>query len=64
MLLPDIYQVPPTPTPEGYGGLKGELPLLLALIAFSMSKKDLQKYLNRMYEGGRWQVHGLPHGRE
>jgi hypothetical protein len=63
MLLPDIYQVPPTPTNQAYGGLKGELAILLALIAFSMSKEHLQMYLVSMFLGSVWQVHGLPHGR-
>jgi hypothetical protein len=63
MLLPDIYQVPPTPTHEAYGHLKGELPILLALIAFSMSKENLQQCIRRMFMGQVWQVHGFPHGR-
>jgi hypothetical protein len=64
MLLPGIYQVPPTPTNSAYGGMKGDLALFLALIAFSLSKEHLQQYLISMLIGGKWQVHGLPHGRK
>jgi hypothetical protein len=64
MLLPDIYQTHPTTTFRTYGGLKGNLPLFLALIAFSMGREDLEHYLRVMFQEGAWQVHGLPHGRK
>ncbi|KAF2685377.1 hypothetical protein K458DRAFT_301218 [Lentithecium fluviatile CBS 122367] len=63
MLLPDIYQTHPMPTHQSYGALKGDLGIFLALIAFSMSKEDLQQYLRSMFLSSRWQVHGLAHGR-
>ena len=64
MLLPDIYQTHPMPTHQAYGGLKGDLAILLALIALSMSREDLQQYLTGMFLNETWQVHGLPHGRK
>jgi len=63
MLLPDIYQSQPMPTDQRYGGLKGDLAILLALIALSMGRENLQHYLPSMFTNQRWQVHGLPHGR-
>jgi hypothetical protein len=63
MLLPDIYQTHPVTTHQLYGGLKGDLAILLALIAFSMSRENLQQYLPSMFLNATWQVHGLPHGR-
>lgn len=63
MLLPDIYQVHSADIPLHYGGLKGDLGILLALIAFSMGRDDLKRYLGRMFINGVWQVHGVPHGR-
>ncbi|KAF2685654.1 hypothetical protein K458DRAFT_299890, partial [Lentithecium fluviatile CBS 122367] len=64
MLFPDIYQTRAVPTHQSHGGLKGDLSLFLALIAFSMSMEDLQQYLSAMCLGGSWQVHGLAHGRK
>jgi hypothetical protein len=63
MLLPDIYQAPPVTAHQAYGGLKGDLAILLALVAFSMSREHLPQYLQSMFLGETWQVHGLPHGR-
>jgi hypothetical protein len=63
MLLPDIYQTQPMAIHQTYGGLKGDLAILLALVAFSMSRENLQQYLQSMFLNQRWQVHGLAHGR-
>jgi hypothetical protein len=64
MLLPDIYHTYPMATNHTYGGLKGDLSMFLALIAFSMHSSDLSNYICGMYLEGRWQVHDLPHGRK
>jgi hypothetical protein len=63
MLLPDIYQTQAMAPDLRYGSLKGDLAILLALIALSMSRDDLQHYLPSMFTNQSWQVHGLPHGR-
>jgi hypothetical protein len=62
MLLPDIYHGPAYPN-EGYGGLTGDLPIFLALIAFSMQPEELAAELPKMMHNGKWQTHSLPHGR-
>ncbi|KAF2819668.1 hypothetical protein CC86DRAFT_306786, partial [Ophiobolus disseminans] len=62
MLMPDIYHGP-TALHKGYGGLVGELPIFLALIAFSMVPENLQQWLPLMRRAGSWQTHSLPHGR-
>lgn len=62
MLLPDIYQTTPYPISSAYGGLKGDLAIFLALIAFSMDQNNLRQYLRSMFINGEWIVHGLQHG--
>ena len=63
MLLPDVYhdrwEVPPP-----YGGLKGELAIFLALVAFSVPVESLSTYLPAMFQSGRWQQYDMLHGRE
>lgn len=61
-VTPDIYQTHPATTYSTYGGFKGDLWLFLALIAFSMSQKNLRQYLLLMSLEGLWQIHGLPRG--
>lgn len=61
MLLPNTYHGPITTTP-GYGGLKGELPIFLALIALSMPAASLYEQLPRMFQNGAWQVHNGRYG--
>lgn len=63
MLLPDIYHGPEATDPS-QGGLKGELAILLALLAFSMPESYLRTYLPFIFQGGIWQTHNHPHGRE
>jgi hypothetical protein len=58
MLLPDIYHAPARTQDQNYGGLTGELPILLALIALSMPPSYLPQILPNMFAGGAWQVHG------
>jgi hypothetical protein len=57
MLLPDIYHAPVRTMNERYGGLTGELGILLALIALSVPQEHLQTVLPAMYREGSWQVH-------
>lgn len=63
MLLPTIYQTRPVPTDQRYGGLKGELAIFLALIAFSMDRQYVRQLIPQMFTGGVWARHSLPHGR-
>jgi hypothetical protein len=61
MLLPDIYHVPPY-RHEGFGGLTGDLPIFLALIAFSMSPRRLATEIPELMEDGEWKTHDRRHG--
>jgi len=63
MLLPDIYHGPAYPH-AGYGGLTGDLPIFLSLIAFSMSPRQLITDLPKMMKDGEWRAHNNQHGRE
>jgi hypothetical protein len=62
MLLPDIYHGQKY-SGSGYGGLTGDLPIFLALIAFSMRPERLQTELPRLMRGGEWGTHSRSHGR-
>ena len=64
MLLPEIYHSPAIAKDPTHGGLSGDLPIFLALIALSMSREDLITNMGDMYRQGQWQVHGLPHRRK
>lgn len=57
MLLPDIYHTPTRTPYQQYGGLTGELPLLLALVAFSTSREWLPNVLPTVFVDGAWKVH-------
>lgn len=62
MLLPDVYHgrwIVPTP----HGGLKGELPIFLALLAFAIPVERLQHDLPSMFHSGAWQQYHMTHGR-
>jgi hypothetical protein len=63
MLLPDIYHGPEYPGSH-YGGLTGDLPIFLALVALSMRPERLAAQLPRMMEDGEWIEHERSHGRE
>jgi hypothetical protein len=59
VLLPDIYHAPSL-TGAGalnYGGLTGELPILLGLYALSTCRTWLQDILPRCFQAGAWRVH-------
>jgi hypothetical protein len=57
MLLPDIYHTTVRTGDTRYGGIIGELPIFLALIAFSTSREYLPNVLPRVFNGGSWIVH-------
>jgi hypothetical protein len=59
MLLPDIYYegAPETAYPQ-YGGLKGELAIFLALVAFAIHPDDLLQWLPVMFTGRAWRTQG------
>ena len=66
LLLPDIYHAHHIMADErylGYGGLKGDLPVLLALIAFSTSREQLRHVLPNIFIGGAWQTHNQAYTR-
>lgn len=68
MLLPDIYHTHETPnTPpsmQAYGGLTGELPIFLALVAFSVPRDYLPSVLPTIFTGGAWAIHHYRYPRE
>jgi hypothetical protein len=66
MLLPEHYHAPEssrTVYPQ-YGGLTGELPLFLALIAFSIDANVLHWVLQICFQDGSWRTHDFDHGRK
>ena len=63
MLLPDVYH-DRWEVPAPHGGLKGELAIFLALIAFSIPVHSLQHYLPAMFQSGEWQQYDMANGRE
>lgn len=65
MLLPDIYWQSASMTPsEQHAGLKGELAIFLALLAFAMVPEQMSHVLPIMLRNGEWQTYGMPHGRK
>ena len=63
MLLPTTYHGAAPPDPR-YGGLVGELSILLGLAALSMPPANLQQWLPWMFQESQWRTHALHHGRE
>jgi hypothetical protein len=61
MLLPDVYH-DSKPTAAPAGGLKGELAIFLALIAFAIPIDSLQTYLPAMFHSGKWQQYDMANG--
>lgn len=49
---------------EIFGGLTGDLPIFLALLAFSMKPERLATELPRLMNDGRWRTHSRSHGRK
>lgn len=62
MLLPDVYHGT-TQVTAPYGGLKGELPIFLALIAFSIPIERLTQDLPAMFHTQKWQQYTMANGR-
>ncbi|KAF1954088.1 hypothetical protein CC80DRAFT_418342 [Byssothecium circinans] len=64
MLLPTHYHDARRVTQDlRYGGLTGDLPIFLALLAFSMPPNQLTYMLPFMFQAGRWGFHSLQDGR-
>lgn len=73
-LLPESYHADPRgwTTHSQYGGMNGELPILLALVAFSVERTKLAAAFATAFANGKWVVETLgsvippayPHGRE
>ncbi|KAF1969984.1 hypothetical protein BU23DRAFT_219151 [Bimuria novae-zelandiae CBS 107.79] len=63
MLLPTINQVQSVATSKSYGGLKGDLAIFIALLACSMRREDVVKYIPSLLTDSKWNTHSLPHGR-
>ena len=66
MLLPNHYhnQLISHPAYQQYGGLTGELPLFLALMAFSVDVKYVGWVFRSCFTNGAWGTHLQPHGRK
>ncbi|KAL6706307.1 hypothetical protein ACN47E_005597 [Coniothyrium glycines] len=58
-LLPTTYHGDYTSNPAK-GGLIGELPIFLALVALSMSEQQLPGMLPHMFDSNGWAMHGIP----
>jgi hypothetical protein len=54
LLLPDIYHGQTPATREQPGGLTGELPIFLGLMAFTTTRENLQGVLPYTFSRGRW----------
>lgn len=63
-LLPENHHPRRWSTDGRYGGLCGELPLIIALIAFSMEPEYLVHALTNCMREGSWGGHEYPHGRK
>lgn len=62
MLLPDIYHGGDYAV-ANYGGLTGDLPIFLSLLALSMKPGWLAEELPRLMKDGDWVEHKRNHGR-
>ncbi|KAF2626533.1 hypothetical protein BU25DRAFT_422308 [Macroventuria anomochaeta] len=63
MLLPDVNHGSVVVESRQQGALKGELPILLGLLAFSIPIESLQQYLPSMFHSGTWQQYDMANGR-
>lgn len=63
-LLPDRYHAAQSIADEypQFGGMVGDLPLILALIAFSMAPQYVSSTMERCVHGHAWALHNLPRG--
>lgn len=60
-LLPDRYHSQQLIQQANYGGMMGDLPILIALIAFSVPPRQVAAALGQCLRG-QWQQHGQPRG--
>jgi hypothetical protein len=54
LILPDIYHTPTTASHAQYGAVVGELPIFLALMAFTTSRDFVPLILPHIFAQGRW----------
>ena len=68
MLLPEHYHAPESSRTSAeyhqYGGLTGELPLFLALIAFSVDANHVHWALGACFRNDIWETHNIDHVRK
>lgn len=68
MLLPEHYHAPESSRTSAeyhqYGGLTGELPLFLALIAFSVDANLVHWALPACFQNEKWRTHNANHVRQ
>jgi hypothetical protein len=65
MLLPNIYwESAPVRQYPHCAGLKGEIAIFLALVAFAMVPEAMPHVLPTMFRNGQWQTYGMPDGRK
>lgn len=66
MLLPEQFHAPADclTTYQRYGGLTGELPIFLGLIAFSIRTNAVGYAFQICFREGAWNTHNFPHGRK
>lgn len=68
MLLPESYHAPEASRTSAqytqYGGLTGELPLFLALIAFSVPPAHVEWVFKNCFQSAIWRAHSGDHIRE
>ena len=66
MLLPEQFHAPTEclTTYQQYGGLAGELPIFLGLIAFSIRTNAVGYAFQICFRGGARNTHNFPHGRK
>ncbi|KAF2851862.1 hypothetical protein T440DRAFT_46162 [Plenodomus tracheiphilus IPT5] len=57
MLLPDIYRTTSITQHQQYGGLTGELPILLGLMAHTTTRDSLPIAIPYMFQNQTWQEH-------
>lgn len=65
MLLPEQFHAPAAyqTTYQQYGGLTGELPIFLGLMAFSIRTNAVGYAFQICFREGAWNTHNFPHGR-
>lgn len=62
-LLPDIYHTRDIATRERPGGLVGDLPIFLGLMAFTTTREKIAGVLPCAFSNGNWKLHSWPEAR-